>query len=100
MVALVSETGFNTMKGQLIRSIMFSPENSFKFYRDSLKYIMVLSILSVIGYIISLPSKIGLYNIFYFKEFYHESDMPFEDFIYDALDLITISVPPTLPTTL
>ena len=56
VLGLVSQTSFNTMKGQLVRSILYPKSNSFSFYVDSLKFIAVLAILSVVGFAVSLPS--------------------------------------------
>lgn len=58
VLALVTETAFNTMKGQLIRSIMFPQENSFKFYVDSMKFVAMMAVIAVIGFCTSVPNKI------------------------------------------
>lgn len=44
-LAVVTKTGFSTVKGRLIRSILFPRPNKFKFYRDSFYFIGVLSLL-------------------------------------------------------
>lgn len=54
--ALVTKTGFDTLKGSLIKSILFPKPNRFSFYADSMKFIGVLAILSIIGFVISLPA--------------------------------------------
>lgn len=43
--ALVARTGFNTIKGGLIRSMMFPKPNQFKFYQDSFKFLAVLALI-------------------------------------------------------
>ena len=48
VLGLVISTGFNTVKGQLIRSIMFPKPISFKFYRDSMKFIAAMSLIALI----------------------------------------------------
>lgn len=82
--AIVVRTGFATVKGRLIRSIMFPKPNKFKFYEDSMKFIGFLAILTLIGYFIVLPRM--LYLEFESKEI-----------AIRVLDLITIAIPPALP---
>lgn len=53
--AIVVRTGFSTAKGALVRSMLFPKPNNFKFYRDSFRFIGVLS---VIGKLIDLPPPI------------------------------------------
>lgn len=79
------------MKGQLIRSIMFPVESSFKFYADSMKFIGVMAFLAVIGFAVTVPSKIG---------YLLDDSISYWEFINEGLDLITITVPPALPTCL
>jgi cation-transporting ATPase 13A3/4/5 len=43
--AIVVRTGFSTAKGALVRSMLFPKPNSFKFYRDSFRFIGVLSVI-------------------------------------------------------
>lgn len=43
--------GFNTAKGDLIRSILFPKPVDFKFYNDSLKFIGFLAIIASLGMI-------------------------------------------------
>ena len=57
-MAFVIATGFQTEKGKLIREILFTPEISIDFYKDSLSYLFWLSIAAILGYIIALPFKI------------------------------------------
>ncbi|KAG9288647.1 hypothetical protein G9A89_006748 [Geosiphon pyriformis] len=86
-LAMVVRTGFNTSKGALIRSILFPKPNKFKFYRDSFRFIGVLSLVAVIGFIISS------YNFL-------RMGVNLELIILRALDLITIVIPPALPATM
>lgn len=49
VLAVVVRTGFNTSKGDLVRSILFPKPLGFKFYQDSLKFIGFLFFIAVIG---------------------------------------------------
>lgn len=57
-LALVVRTSFDTSKGLLVKSILFPKPSKFKFYTDSLKFIGVMAILSVVGMIISIPFQL------------------------------------------
>ncbi|XP_032670588.1 probable cation-transporting ATPase 13A3 isoform X1 [Odontomachus brunneus] len=84
VLALVIRTGFNTSKGGLVRSIMYPPPVDFKFEQDSYKFVMMLGCIAGIGVIYTIITKI-IRNI-------QPSHITLE-----ALDLITIVVPPALP---
>ncbi|CAN6655068.1 vacuolar cation-transporting ATPase Ypk9p [Trichomonascus vanleenenianus] len=86
-LAVVVRTGFSTTKGALVRSMMFPKPSGFKFYQDSFKYIGVMGMIAVFGFIISTINFIKL-------------GMPTHLIVLRALDLITIVVPPALPATL
>lgn len=79
------------MKGQLVRSILYPKSNSFSFYVDSLKFIVVMAIISLMGLAVSIPYQI---------EGVEEGYIELRDFILHSFDLITIAVPPALPTCL
>jgi cation-transporting P-type ATPase 13A2 len=87
VMGLVCSIGFNTEKGNLIRSILFPKEVEFKFQKDSIRYILFMGFLSIIGFLISLPFMI-------------ENNIEFIDIIFRALDLVTTTVPPSLPACL
>ena len=84
VLAVVVKTGFTTMKGGLIRSILYPKPVDFKFISDAMKFVGVLAIFASVGLVYSLI-------IFY----YHGSTVP--QMIKKALDVITIAVPPALP---
>jgi cation-transporting ATPase 13A2 len=84
VVALVIRTSFVTTKGGLIRSILYPKATKFRFYTDSLKFILFMSIIAVGGFLFFLP------------HFISEGTDP--SVIVDrSLDLLTITVPPALP---
>ncbi|KAJ1965508.1 hypothetical protein GGI12_000730, partial [Dipsacomyces acuminosporus] len=85
--AMALRTGFNTTKGALIRSILFPRPNKFKFYEDSFKFICVLAIIAVIGFVASIGNFLRL-------------GLTAHIIIVRALDLITVVVPPALPSSL
>ncbi|GIY71371.1 probable cation-transporting ATPase 13A3, partial [Caerostris extrusa] len=84
VLAVVVRTGFSTAKGELIRSILFPKPLGFKFYKDSLKFVVLLFSISAFG--------MG-YSIYC----YIDRDSPVGQTIVRALDIITIVVPPALP---
>jgi len=49
ILAIVFGTGFSTIKGQLIRSMLYPKPENFKFYRDAMKFITVMVGLALIG---------------------------------------------------
>ncbi|XP_063370021.1 polyamine-transporting ATPase 13A3 [Cydia amplana] len=82
--ALVLRTGYNTSKGQLVRSILYPTPADFKFDRDSYKFIIILAVIALLG----LAYTIAL------KAYRHLTP---GDIAIKALDIITIVVPPALP---
>ncbi|KAJ3209585.1 hypothetical protein HDU67_006068 [Dinochytrium kinnereticum] len=86
-LAVVVRVGFNTTKGALVRSILFPKPNTFKFYRDSFRFIGVLGAVAFFGFLASL------YNFFRLGN-------NWSTIVVRALDLITIVVPPALPATM
>ncbi|KAK2065762.1 ATPase [Colletotrichum caudatum] len=86
-LALVVRTGFGTTKGSLVRSMLFPKPSGFKFYRDSFRYISVMAVVAMLGFIASFVNFLRLHLAWHL-------------IIVRALDLITIVVPPALPATL
>ncbi|KAI8150400.1 ATPase [Fennellomyces sp. T-0311] len=86
-VALVVRTGFNSAKGSLVRSMLFPKPSNFQFYRDSFRFIGILSIIAICGFLLSTINFIRL-------------GIDTETMILRALDLITVVVPPALPATM
>jgi cation-transporting P-type ATPase 13A2 len=88
VLALAITTSFNTEKGNMIRSILFPKPTEQKFQKDSIKYILVMGIVSIIGFFSTLPFLL------------REDDVTIVSLIKRALDLITTTVPPALPACL
>ena len=91
VIALCYSTGFNSIKGNLIRSILYPVKTESKFEKESVKFIFFMACLCVLGFLIVLPFKIVRAN-----EKEDPSDAYFT-IIKQGLDLITTAVPPTLP---
>lgn len=83
VLALVIRTGFATMKGQLIRNILYPKPNKFRFFEESVKFILVIAVLTIIGFFIVLPQLL--------------ETMTTNQIIFKFLDLVTIAIPPSLP---
>lgn len=86
-LAIVVRTGFLTTKGALVRSMLFPKPSGFKFYRDSFRYISVMAMVAILGFVASFFNFVRL-------------GLSWHLIIVRALDLITIIVPPALPATL
>jgi len=84
VTALVTRTGFMTMKGKLVRSILYPKPNKFKFYEDSMKFIAVLAVIAICGFCVCLPYQLHM-------------GVPVKTMIDRSLDLFTVTVPPALP---
>ena len=84
VLAVVVRTGFETARGDLIRSILFPKPMDFKFYRDSMRFIFLLFCIAAIGM---------CYCIYVYVKRGSSAGM----IIKRCLDVITIVVPPALP---
>lgn len=84
VVAVVVRTGFLTSKGSLVRSIMYPPPVDFKFQQDSYKFVGVLAGIASVGFIQTVITKA-------------QRGLSAGAIALDALDLITIVIPPALP---
>ena len=93
VIALVYSTGFNTVKGNLIRSILYPVEMDSKFAQESVRFMYFMAGLCLIGFLAVLPIKIKVANT-YDEE---ERKQAFREMINQGLDLITTAVPPSLP---
>ncbi|XP_068001755.1 probable cation-transporting ATPase 13A4 [Melanerpes formicivorus] len=85
--AVVLRTGFNTAKGDLVRSILYPKPMNFRLYRDALRFLMCLIAFAAIGMI---------YAVCVFALNGEEAG----EVVKKALDVITIAVPPALPAAL
>lgn len=84
MFGLVTNTGFLTTKGSLVRDILYPKEIKFKFYEDGMKFVAIMAIIAVIGFACIFPILII-------------QDASISTLIDRSLNLIVIAVPPALP---
>jgi len=85
--AVVVRTGFNTAKGELIRSILYPKPVDFKFNTDTYKYVGGMALIALGGMIFSIVLRIIR------KE-------QIGVIVKRTIDVITIAVPPALPAAL
>ena len=86
-MGIVYETGFKTFKGNLISNILFPKEQEEQFTRDSVKYIIFMTILCFFGYGLAF-------------KFLMDADLSNHELAMRFLDLFTTAVPPALPACL
>ncbi|XP_065323133.1 uncharacterized protein LOC135930280 [Gordionus sp. m RMFG-2023] len=82
--AIVIRTGYQTVKGNIIKSIKYSSPNEFHFDQDCYKFIVFLFFVAFVGFVYTIILKLKA-NVEPIK------------IILRAFDIITIVVPPTLP---
>uniref|UniRef100_A0A0K0D0C8 Cation-transporting ATPase n=1 Tax=Angiostrongylus cantonensis TaxID=6313 RepID=A0A0K0D0C8_ANGCA len=82
--AIVLRTGYSTLKGQLVRSIMYPKPVDFRFTKDLFKFVAFLFFIALFGFIYTVIIMI-------------EKEQSIRDIIIRSLDIITIVVPPALP---
>uniref|UniRef100_A0A8C5S940 ATPase 13A5 n=1 Tax=Laticauda laticaudata TaxID=8630 RepID=A0A8C5S940_LATLA len=81
--AVVLQTGFNTAKGDLVRSILYPKPLNFRLYQQAFQFIMGLAVIGILGMI---------YTICVYQ--------PASDTVAMALLLLTVPVPPVIPAAL
>ena len=84
--ALVIRTGFTSIRGQLIRGILYPKPHHFKFDREAYLFLLILACFTLAGSLISIP--VIMHKV-------HTSVI-----VIRILDLVTITVPPSLPAAL
>eukprot|EP00051_Salpingoeca_urceolata_P022558 m.370274 g.370274 ORF g.370274 m.370274 type:complete len:1200 (+) comp19991_c0_seq2:4903-8502(+) len=82
--AMVLRTGFDSAKGELVRSILFPKPSRFRFYRDAIRFVGFLFALSLLGLVYAVVVLERL-------------NTPGKRIALRSLDLITLIVPPALP---
>lgn len=84
LLCLATRTNYYSLRGQYLRSILFPKAHSFQFYSESIKFIVILLSITLAGYVI-----VCVRNNDYLP--------PWSMFV-TLLDLVSTSIPPTLPT--
>ena len=87
-LGIVFQTGFKTFKGNLINAILYPKPDEDTFTRDSVKYIIFMGILCIVGFGISLKYLIT------------DGQLSNKEIVEKFLDLFTTAVPPSLPACL
>ncbi|VDL72662.1 unnamed protein product [Nippostrongylus brasiliensis] len=82
--AIVLRTAFATLKGQLVRSIMYPKPIDFRFTKDLFKFVAFLFFIAMFGFAYTITIMI-------------QRSEPVRKIIVRSLDIITIVVPPALP---
>lgn len=66
--ALVIKTAFTTLKGGLVRDVLYPRPTKFKFYRDSMIFLGIMGLIGILGMIILIPvfiiQEFGLFDVF------------------------------------
>lgn len=84
VLAIVVRTGFETVKGRLVLSILHPKAPAFKFLEQSLRFIGILFACAMVGFGINAQAL-------------HSVGTPIEKIVQRGCDMITIVVPPALP---
>lgn len=86
ILGLVYKTGYQTIKGRLIRSMLFPRKNTFNFLRESVKFFLWIFLFALFGLI---------YSIYIFLQYdFTETN----EIIISIMSMITVIIPPALPT--
>ena len=87
-------TGFNTVRGNLIRSVLFPKEGDSSFMIDSIKVLKIIVFIFLVGFISLLPYKIW---VIIDDTLENEKGEEIKELFLQVLDLLTQAVPPELP---
>ena len=85
--AVVIRSGFQTTKGSMIRDILYPKQVTSEFIRDSYYFVAAMGMVSVLGYLISIPKFI-------------EFGFSKSNIFFRSADLLTTAIPPSLPAIL
>ncbi|RCN41221.1 P-type ATPase [Ancylostoma caninum] len=81
---LQTRTAYSTLKGQLVRSIMYPKPIDFRFTKDLFKFVAFLFFIALFGFAYTITIMV-------------QRNEPLRKIIVRSLDIVTIVVPPALP---
>lgn len=90
---MVTKTSYITLKGSLVRDILYPKESKYDFARDTYYYIGVMALIGLVGFCFTVPTLIDAVN-----DPVDPDDV--SDVVDKCLDLMTVVVPPALPATM
>ena len=93
LLCLCYSTGFNTVRGNLIRSVLFPKEGDTSFMVDSINVLKIIGLIFLVGFLSLLPYKIWV--IVHSDK--NERGEDIKELFFQVLDLLTQAVPPELP---
>ena len=85
VLALVTNTGFLTTKGSLVREILYPKETKFQFYRDGLKFILIMGVFAFAAFFGILPFML------------QQEETGADVLANRVANLFVIAIPPALP---
>lgn len=74
VLAMVIRTGFFTVKGSVIRSLLYSAPADYKFEKHSYKFLQVLALIAGIGFIYTIVIKVIIFFFIFFFNDYAKHD--------------------------
>lgn len=87
MLALVINTNYLTVKGSLVRDILYPKDARYSFHKDAVVFVGAMAVVGILGFTIIIPSLI-------------DQGTETDELVDKSLDLITVCVPPALPATM
>ena len=85
-LALVIRTSFSTLRGQLVRGILYPKASNLKFERDSYYLILLLLVVLLCGLSLGIPPQLGKVETY--------------DIVLSVLGMVTNAIPASLPVAL
>lgn len=84
ILCLSTKTNYYTLRGQYLRSILYPKSHSTQFYTESIQFLLIIAGITLLAWVI-VCIRVWSY-------------LPLSSMFTTLLDLLTTSIPPTLPT--